>query len=53
MPAHHQPNCDGLPKMVALTDVDYLGPDGCPRPMLLGRENQYHAAQKLRAQLSV
>ena len=53
MPAHHLPNCDELPKIVVLTDVDYLGPEGCPRPMLLGRENQYQAAQKHLAQLSV
>jgi len=37
--------------MVILTDVDYLGPDGCPLPMLLGRENQYQSAYKLLAQL--
>jgi hypothetical protein len=53
MPAHHLPIVMGCSKMVVLTDVDYLGPDGCPRPMLLGRENQYQSAQRLLAQLSV
>jgi len=53
MPAHHQSNVMGYSKMVVLIDVDYLGPDSCTRPMLLGRENQYHAVQKLLTQLFV
>lgn len=50
MPAHYQSNVMVCSKMVVLNDVDYLGPDGCPRPMLLGRKNQYQAVKRLVAQ---
>ena len=52
MPAHHLPNCDGLPKTVVLTDVDYLGPDGWQLPMLFGSQNQHLAVHRRLAHLS-